>query len=96
MSERERLAGEIAREEKRRASMLAANEIIRARGQTAEQKTLRLCRECGLSVPSAEALLVPDAGGRIGYSKFAIEECGRKIRRFERWRKMLEPPPQAE
>lgn len=85
------VAAELEAARARRVHMRAVNRIVGARGQSVEQRILRLCRECGMSAARAEGFLIPDVSGRRGFPAYELIENARIIGRHEkRLRELLE------
>lgn len=79
-----RLTAAIVAAEERQKHMRAANRIVNARTESREVRILRLCRECGLPLAQAEALMTPDPSGRTGYTGFQQMQNARDLRRLTR------------
>lgn len=72
----------IAAAEKLQATMKAANQIVRNRKLSDDEKLARLSAECGLRESSARQLLMPDFAGRIGFPDYQLTNNNANIRRM--------------
>ena len=72
----------IAAAEKLQATMKAANQIVRNRKLSDDEKVTQLSDECGLREASARQLLKPDFAGRIGFPDYQLTNNTANIRRM--------------
>jgi hypothetical protein len=79
------LEKKIASKRKYQETMLAANEIVRNKKLTDEQKVEQLVALEGIGAGSARKLLQKDFAGRIGFPDYALTNNRSEIKRLE-WR----------
>jgi hypothetical protein len=77
------LQTKIAAAEKLQATMKAANQIVRNRRLTDDEKVAQIVATCGLRDTSARELLKPDFGGRFGFPDYQLTNNGANIRRMQ-------------
>jgi len=75
------LRAKLAEAEKLQAVMVAANKIVRGKGDDAA-KIERLVKECGVSIVQARSLLMRDSFGTIGFADYQLKNNGAEIRRL--------------
>lgn len=78
----EQIQAKIAAAEKLQATMKAANQIVRNRKLSDDDKVAQLVAECGLRESSARQLLQPDFAGRIGFPDYQLTNNNANIRRM--------------
>lgn len=74
-----RLTEKIARLERERDSMKAANAIVRKKGMDADAKTAKLAELLKCNPTTAAKLLTPDMCGRFGFPSYALQNIGGTI-----------------
>lgn len=75
----ERLTDKLARLERERASMKAANSIVRKKGLSADAKIAQLAELLNCKPDTAAKLLTPDMCGRLGFPSYALQNLGGTI-----------------
>ncbi len=78
----EQIQEKIAAAEKLQAMMKAANQIVRNRKLSDDEKVAQLAADCGLRESSARQLLKPDFAGRIGFPDYQLTNNNANIRRM--------------